>query len=642
MLGFFLWCSFSVPGTEGERLGEIVPFFPGTLLWGALVVILASSFFLGRGNEPTVRGDEIRLAVIQGNIAQDVKWDPGRKAEILETHLALTRFVGHDKPELILWPEAAFPGYFNLDPKREEILKFQKELNVPMVLGSPYLDVLGGSYNSVFLVERGSGLEARYDKVRLVPFGEYVPWRPFFGMFGLERLADSLGVGDYRAGEDVSVFVLENSKRFSPLICFEDTFPSLARRAVERGAQFLVVLTNDAWFSKSAAAYQHLQASIFRAIENGVPVVRAANTGVSAFVSFTGEVVDRVEDTHRHDTFVAGGLVRTVLLPRARTVYQQGGHLFPLFCLFVLIVSFAIVSARTRGRQLASLFFALFVFSCPCFSQDDARLHHRDLEETDPSLLVHSGVLEHIKPEHEEPLREDEWVELKGDHFNVYLKTRDFDLSQKVLVHAEENLGRILKRLDDDGPKRGWQEDGRVRIFIFENQEMFQQKRGAPSWAAGDADYGKKLITTYLGSRHFFSSTLPHEVAHLVLYELTGEHRNVPTWLHEGFALAQEDEEREDLNRAVKLAAAQGKLLPLKLLTIVDPKQQTRGAANVYYGESQAFVRYLIETYGASRFRSFILYLAKGKSFEEAIGRAYAGVLRSLEELETKFFERLA
>lgn len=301
----------------------------------------------------------------------------------------------------------------------------------------------------------------------------------------------------------------------------------------------------------------------------------------------------------------------------------------------------AIRSIRVRKGQLVCLFVAILGFSDPCFSQDDLRIHHRHGEETEAPLLVHSSVFEHLKPEKEEPLREDEWVELKGDHFNAYLKTKDFDLVQKILVHAEEDLGRVLKRLAYERPKRGWQDNGRVRIFIFEDQETFQQKRGAPSWAAGDADYGKRLITTYLGSQHFFDATLPHEIAHLVLYELTGEHGNVPRWLHEGFALAQEDEEREALKRAVTEAAAHGKLLPLKMLTIVDPKQQTQGGANIYYGQSQAFVQYLMDTYGASRFRDFILHLANGKSFEEAIERAYAGVVAGLSELEMKFFESM-
>ena len=287
------------------------------------------------------------------------------------------------------------------------------------------------------------------------------------------------------------------------------------------------------------------------------------------------------------------------------------------------------------------LFVAILGFSDPGFPQDDLRIHHRRGEEIEAPLLLHSSVFEHLKPEKEEPLREDEWIELKGDHFNAYLKTKDFDLAQKILVHAEEDLERILERLAYEKPKRGWRNDARVRIFIFEDQESFQQKRGAPSWAAGDADYKKRLITTYLGSQHFFDSTLPHEVAHLVLYELTGEYGNVPKWLHEGFALAQEDEEREELERAVTEAAAQGKLLPLKMLTIVDPKQQTEGAANIYYGQSQAFVQHLIDTYGASRFRDFILHLARGKSLEEAIQRAYAGVIKSVAELEVRFFESL-
>ena len=190
-------------------------------------------------------------------------------------------------------------------------------------------------YNSAYLVNH-KGREARYDKVRLAPFGEFIPWEPVFVFLGLKPLADELKVGDFHAGEDVKIFSLNDDRKFSTLICIEDMFPSLARRAVRRGAEFLVVITNDAWFSKSAAPYQHLQGSIFRAIENGVPVVRAANTGVSAFVSAGGEVVDRIQDSQGHDLFVMGGLVRSIEVGGKKTLYQRGGHWFGFFCLILM------------------------------------------------------------------------------------------------------------------------------------------------------------------------------------------------------------------------------------------------------------------------------------------------------------------
>jgi apolipoprotein N-acyltransferase len=231
---------------------------------------------------------------------------------------------------------------------------------VPILLGSPHLEsirdgVLEGPvieipYNSAYLVDDQNSAIERYDKIRLVSFGEYVPWRAFFGPLGIERLAYSFGVSDFQAGKDFKVFSLKDKHRFSVLICFEDTFPFLARKFAGRGAEFLIVMTNDAWFGESAAPYQHLQASIFRAIENGIPVIRSANTGVSAFIDRKGKVTDRVKDKYGNDTFIAGGLLRSVELRQGETAYQKWGHWFPLFSL-VFLMSSLILNWKRRGNS---------------------------------------------------------------------------------------------------------------------------------------------------------------------------------------------------------------------------------------------------------------------------------------------------
>ncbi len=301
----------------------------------------------------------IRAAVIQGNISQEEKWDPKSKSSILEIYEKLSRFVGYDKKlDLIIWPEAAFPGYLNVDREHERVFHLEHELGIPILLGSPHLESLSGNqeiaYNSGYLIDYRMSFEDRYDKVRLVSFGEYVPWRRFFGPLGIERFAYSLGVSDFTAGKEMKVFSLKSKTQhhFSVLICFEDTFPNLARQAVEKGAEFLIVITNDAWFSKSAAAYQHLQASIFRAIENGVPLIRSANTGVSAFINSQGEVLDRVKDKRGHDTFIAGGLVGSVSIGGSKTFYHEKGYQFPLYCLIFVLANLILTLAMRVGRNL--------------------------------------------------------------------------------------------------------------------------------------------------------------------------------------------------------------------------------------------------------------------------------------------------
>jgi apolipoprotein N-acyltransferase len=308
------------------------------------------SFLSGQQTSENVSNENIQVAVIQANIPQEEKWDPSQKGKIIGRYEALTQFVASEQPELIVWPEAAFPGFLNQDQAQDRIFKLQTDLGASLLLGSPHLESEKTAFNSVYLVEEGM-IQNRYDKVRLVPFGEFVPWKPIFGMLGLLPLADQLGVGDYKSGKGIDVFTLKSGARLSPLICFEDTVPSLARQAVKKGAQFLVVMTNDGWFSRSAAPHQHLQASIFRAIENRVPVIRAANTGVSAFIGRGGEVLDRIRDQFGHDIFVMGGLVRSVSMAQTKTPYQEAGYLMPIFCFALVCVSAILIQLLWRPEK---------------------------------------------------------------------------------------------------------------------------------------------------------------------------------------------------------------------------------------------------------------------------------------------------
>ncbi len=156
---------------------------------------------------------ELKAAVIQGNIPQEQKWDPTYKFPIIQTHEQLTTLIagkGKDKADLILWPEAAYPGFFNVDPDRKRISDLARQLETSILLGGLHYirdDSDHGHYfNSAYLVTPEDAEPERYDKVRLVSFGEYVPWRKFFGLFGLERLAYSLGVSDFEAGKEIKIY----------------------------------------------------------------------------------------------------------------------------------------------------------------------------------------------------------------------------------------------------------------------------------------------------------------------------------------------------------------------------------------------------------------------------------------------------
>jgi apolipoprotein N-acyltransferase len=266
----------------------------------------------------------------------------------------LTRLAAFDQPDLVIWPESSFPGYFNRDLDSGRVRELVAELGVPLVLGSPHLEGADDAYNSAYLLNEEGETVSRYDKLYLVPFGEYVPLKSVLGW--LEPLAYRLGVSDFRAGKDFTIFRLPAwDMPFGVLICFEDVFARLARNLAARGARFLVVITNDAWFGPTGAPYQHLEASVLRAVENGIPVVRAANTGVSAFITAQGKVLGRVRGKNGEDIFTSGKATYALPLPSGpATLFRQGGWIFPYAAagLFLCMAAALLIIRKGRGGVL--------------------------------------------------------------------------------------------------------------------------------------------------------------------------------------------------------------------------------------------------------------------------------------------------
>ncbi|MDO8525442.1 MAG: apolipoprotein N-acyltransferase, partial [Candidatus Omnitrophota bacterium] len=306
-------------------------------------------------------GERLNVAVVQGDIPQVKKWDPSFREDILNKYERLTRKAALGSPELIIWPEASVPGFLESEPDlSDRVTKLVKDIKTPVLLGSPREDTgkKAAYYNSaIFMNEEGKAV-GRYDKVHLVPFGEYVPLRAVFRF--VENFAPS-PIGDFSAGKDYTVFsffIKRNSKdkdrvlhlikriKFSTLICFEDIFPGLARKFVAGGAGFLVNMTNDAWFHKTSAAWQHTQASVFRAVENRVNVIRAANTGVSCFIDQKGAIVDKVESGGQA-TFVGGYKIHEITITNTRTFYTLYGDLFAYICAMIAL-GFILISG---GRK---------------------------------------------------------------------------------------------------------------------------------------------------------------------------------------------------------------------------------------------------------------------------------------------------
>lgn len=292
--------------------------------------------------------DSLRVSVIQGNIPQSVKWEVMAREQILQIYSKLTELASYDVPDLILWPEASFPGFFNVDGEAKRVIEDVQRFHTPLVVGAPFFESRKKVYNSAYLVDAQGVIRTVHHKLKLVPFGEYVPLGALLAW--LEPIAETLGVSDFSAGRSRTVFELQDPKiPFSVLICFEDAFPRLALSFAQQGPRFFAVMTNDAWFGASGAPYQHLQASVFRALETGLPIVRAANTGVSAVISRRGEILGKVEREGR-DIFVTGYKTVSVPLENGPTFYLRGGWILPYAAAFAAAFFFSGLYLRSRPK----------------------------------------------------------------------------------------------------------------------------------------------------------------------------------------------------------------------------------------------------------------------------------------------------
>lgn len=288
-------------------------------------------------------GDSLRVAVVQGNVPQGRKWDPASRAGILADHLQLSAQAAAAGARLVIWPESSIPNPAGLerDPAvRDAIARAARQLDITMIVGSPHVEEIGGDIqatNAAFLIAPDGSWRQRYDKVRLVPFGEVVPlrrWLPWIGPL-------VVAVGDFHAGDpDQELFGDPELSLppFSVAICYEIVFPGFIRRQVRRGATFLVTITNDAWYGTSSGPYQHFAMARMRAVENRRFVVRAANTGISGIVDPWGRVLARMDLEQK-------GMRAFTIIPRTGTSpYVLWGDLFAVAC--VLLAGVGVIVRR--------------------------------------------------------------------------------------------------------------------------------------------------------------------------------------------------------------------------------------------------------------------------------------------------------
>jgi apolipoprotein N-acyltransferase len=283
---------------------------------------------------PEKKGEPIRVGLLQGNIDQAVKWDPVYRDETMSIYRELAFDAARAGAKIIIWPETSTPFYIEENEfYLNQIFDVAESTGTYHLIGSlrhePRDEVIRGRdynvYNSAFLVSPDRKLVYGYDKVRLVPFGEHIPWK-----WNLPALAESLfaDVGDFTRGSTPGVFETPQGK-FGVYICFESIFPDAVYQYSRLDADFVVNITNEAWFGKSNEPYQHLAMSVFRAVENKTWLVRAANTGVTCFISPNGRVV-------RKSKIYTTVQLTDDVYPRSRTtLYARYPRVFPYLILAV-------------------------------------------------------------------------------------------------------------------------------------------------------------------------------------------------------------------------------------------------------------------------------------------------------------------
>jgi apolipoprotein N-acyltransferase len=310
---------------------------------------------------------DVRIALIQGNIDPFLKWKIEFKEDNFSTYERLTRKAAEQEPELYVWPETAVPSYLLYDATYlSRIRNLVDSTGVSLLSGSMNYSFVNENeyeyFNSAILVEPHKRRIQTYAKIQLVPFSERVPYEDSFPFKAVKSLLSYLemGEGDFSRGKRITVMSFDRLKndaanksqkqqpefkehiQFAVVICYESIFPELVRQFVQKGAEFLVVITNDAWFGKTTAPFQHTQIAVFRAIENRIAIARCANTGISMFIDPFGRIQLPT------DWFEEAIVVNNIPLRSEETFYSRHGNIFTVVASLtnLLFLVLAIVSKR--------------------------------------------------------------------------------------------------------------------------------------------------------------------------------------------------------------------------------------------------------------------------------------------------------
>jgi apolipoprotein N-acyltransferase len=338
-------------------------FRPARLPWelvttSAMLVGLSWAYSTSLISDEGMAGSKstLQIGVVQPNIDQGMKWDQAYRDETIRRFDRLTGSFGYGT-DLVIWPEAATPFIYEREPVYQlQLVAMAYRASAPLLFGSPAVRFDGERkpflLNSAYLLSPEGQLLGRYDKQHLVPFGEYIPLKSSL-LFFLDKMVE--GIGDFQAGPGPTILSFQpkpsdawpspRTIKFGVVICYEVIFPDLVRRIAAGGAEFLVTITNDAWFGDSSAPWQHFSMVVFRSVENHLAFARAANTGISGFIDPFGRVIEA------SPLFTETALQAAVAIRQTRTFYSRHGDVFAYGCMLISLLFCLYGFFGTKGAE---------------------------------------------------------------------------------------------------------------------------------------------------------------------------------------------------------------------------------------------------------------------------------------------------